>query len=56
MTERPDQLDVQVAIATANIRRQTNEARARLGLPQVDYPFFETHNPEVGVCADCLDG
>lgn len=34
---RPDQLDVQVAMATSFIRRDTNEARHRLGLPPKDY-------------------
>jgi hypothetical protein len=34
---RPDQLDVQVAMATSFIRRDVNEARHRLGLPPRDY-------------------
>ena len=33
----PDQLDVQIAMATNLIRRQTNEARHRLGLEPRNY-------------------
>lgn len=34
---RPDQLDVQIALAINQIRRSANEARKRLGMDPVEY-------------------
>ena len=38
MSQRPDQLDQQVAANINRIRRETNDARLRLGLTPMRYP------------------
>lgn len=38
MERKPDQLDVQLEQERRRIRRLTNEARDRLGIPRREYP------------------
>jgi hypothetical protein len=41
---RPDQLDMQIAMEVIAIRKQVNEARRRLGIPARDYQDEPYHH------------